>query len=162
MALLYFYVAWLSCLEHNNDLSGVPYHKKVPSVVVRQQLRLRQVRVRVGGGAGSFSKSLLLTMHEAHLYVKHVRCLHDLKRDVILMASLVPRLFLVGGMRKGRSMEFFDSCEATKYKFIAHTLNVKPHVNTTHSHKNLFMIHTYLTFAHQHWQQEYSHRSTLN
>ena len=76
----------------------------------------------MGGGAGSFSKSLLLTMHEAHLYVKHVRCLHDLKRDVVLMASLVPRLFLVGGMRKGRSMEFLDSCEATKYKFIAHTV----------------------------------------
>ena len=49
-------------------------------------------------------------MHEAHLYVKHVRCLYDLKRDVVLMAGLVPRLFLVGRMRKGGSMEFLDSC----------------------------------------------------
>ena len=33
------------------------------------------------------------------------------------------------------------------YKFIAHTLNVKPHVHTTHSHEILFTTHTYLTFA---------------
>ena len=33
------------------------------------------------------------------------------------------------------------------YKLIAHTLNVKPRVHTTHSHEFLFTTHTYLTFT---------------
>ena len=33
------------------------------------------------------------------------------------------------------------------YKFIAHTLNVKPRVHTAHSHEILFTTHTYLTFV---------------
>ena len=72
----------------------------------------------------------------------------------------------VGGVREGRegrvwwitrpqrgSTEFhycliIDSCEATNtYKFIAHTLNVKPHVHTAHSHEILFTTHTYFTYA---------------
>ena len=41
-----------------------------------------------------------------------------------------------------------DSCKATNtYKFIAHTLNMKPHVHTTHSHEIFFTTHTYLTFT---------------
>ena len=44
------------------------------------------------------------------------------------------------------------------YKFIAHTLNVKPHVHTAHSHEIVFT--TYLLdiriFRHQHWWQECS------
>ena len=39
-----------------------------------------------------------------------------------------------------------DSCEATNtYNFIAHTLNVKPHVHT--AHEILFTTPTYLTFV---------------
>ena len=69
--------------------------------------------------------------------------------------SLVPKPFLVGGIRKGIGrkglvtqtprIHGIDSCEATNaYKFITHTSNVKPHAHTTHSHET---THTYLTFA---------------
>ena len=65
----------------------------------------------------------------------------------------------MGGAREGREERVwritrpqrgsqFDNCEATNtYKFIAHTLNVKPHIRTTRSHEILFTTHTYLTFA---------------
>ena len=33
------------------------------------------------------------------------------------------------------------------YKFITHTLNMKPHIHATHSHEILFTTHTYLTFT---------------
>ena len=69
----------------------------------------------------------------------------------LVISSLVPRPFLVGGRKQGgkgrrkglvnkstptriHRISIIDSSEATNtYKFITHTLNVKPHVHTTHS-----------------------------
>ena len=97
-----------------------------------------------------------------------------------MQSSLVPRPFLVGGVRKGRgrkglvnnptpmwihriSLMYNNQWLRTQntYKF---TLNMKPHVHTTHSHEILFTTHTYLTFGifpHQHCRQECSRGSVL-
>jgi len=82
-------------------------------------------------------------------------------------ARLVPRPFLCGRGERGEGrkglvnnstlttriygISIIDTdsiVQATNtYKFIAQTLNVKPHVHATHSHETLFTTHTYLTFT---------------